>query len=67
MYASAGGQQETVAVLLEYRAQVNLVVGVRHRMIRVCPLFVMHVHKESKIFCLLYSEKFCMVAARYTR
>ena len=30
MYASIGGRQETVAVLLEYKAQVNLVAKVRH-------------------------------------
>ena len=30
MLASVGGRQETVAVLLEYRAQVNLAAKVRH-------------------------------------
>ena len=55
MFASAAGHLETVAVLLEYKAQVNLVGGVRHRMIKVCPLFVVHVHK---VFCLPYSGKF---------
>ena len=31
MFASGIGRKETVAVLLEYRAQVNLVDKVRHQ------------------------------------
>ena len=44
MYASAAGHQETVAVLLEYRAQVNLANEVRRTLLRcktvVCPHIV---------------------------
>ena len=43
MLASAGGHQEIVAVLLEYRAQVNLVSKVRHTLRRktvICPHIV---------------------------
>jgi hypothetical protein len=43
MYASAAGRQETVALLLEYRAQVNLANEVR-RTLRyktvICPHIV---------------------------
>ena len=40
MYASVGGRQDTVAVLLEYRAQVNLVSKVRGTLrckTEICP------------------------------
>ena len=43
MVASSDGRQEIVAVLLEYRAQVNLVDEVRHTLrckTVICPYIV---------------------------